>query len=606
MALPRAWMRVASLAALAVLLFCANAQAKYGDLWITDPQPECSSADTGYVYSVNPTTHVVSLLTAGGALRKPLDVAASPDGKTVWVADAQAFDTSLPHSGCDTGNGGVIAIDTTTGAQTVVSNTSNPGTTWVDPSSIAYDGVNNRLIVLDKGGTAKIYAVDLATHSQTTLISSGLPAPQSVVVRDGVVYVLDDVANSGPEIFKVSEQNIPPTLTPVSIDSKMGLSRDMAFASNGDLIVFDEQVGGTTHPGVLRINTTSGIATELGPTTTMAPSEICAPGDPLPSYTHPVSLAADPTGTHFYGFDAGPVNPMWCGTPASGIPPTDGLMFSIDGTNGAGTWVAGGKTPRPWAAAPAGMTAAYNRAPKAAAAAVTAQVGDPVTIDASSSMDPDGDALSYRFDLNDDKVLETSSTSPTVTTSFAAEGDHVVGVEVSDSFGGVSVTTTVVHVLAKPVVQDTTTTTTETTTTETTVPPVNPPVVTPPVDQTTPQVPAQVTLGQLISKGGVTVPLICTTDCSVSGTLTMFAKDFRNLTAAERKIVLGTGSLVLKAGKHGNLRIRLTKKAKKQLKIALGKASAAARRKIRLNLTLTSKYKSGKKKTIRRKIILKG
>src|SRR4051794_10379657 len=244
----------AALTALVFTLLCASAQAKLGDVWLADPDSENCTTDTGYVYDVNPSTHVVGILASGGYLRSPRDVAASPDGKTVWVADADAF---YPPGGCNSGPGGVIAIDTTTGAQTIVSNFSNPATTWAEPISIAYDGVHNRLVVLDRPTvccTDKIYGVDLTTHAQTLLVdSASLATPQSIVVSaSGAIYVVDDTVNGGsaPQISRVDESTAPTgpySLVAVSTDPDLGLPRDIAFAANGDLLVFDESVSGT-HP----------------------------------------------------------------------------------------------------------------------------------------------------------------------------------------------------------------------------------------------------------------------------------------------------------------------------------------------------------------------
>jgi DNA-binding beta-propeller fold protein YncE len=620
-ALLRARMR-AVLPALFFLVLCAPAQAKVGDLWLADPQPECPGGpggeDTGFVYSVNPTTHLIGLLTAGGNLRKPMDVAASPDGNTVWVADMDAFDPTPASGTCDDGNGGVIAVDTTTGTQTIVSSDPDPGAVWSNPRSIAYDSAHRRLVVLDAGTTgAKIYGLDPVTKQQTLLVDSGLATPQAIAVAaDGTIYVVDATANGGgPVVSKVVEAGSPPySMDPVATGPNMGLPRDLAFAANGDLLVFDESLS-TSHPGFVRVNlhdnpppAASANAVEVGPTGTTSPAQLCdtSTAVTMAPYNHPQSLASDPSGTKFYAFDSGPIDPQWCPTPASGIAPTDGLIFSIDPTNAAATWAAGGVTPRPWIS-PEGLTVAYNRKPIARGPVIepAAFVGEVVSIDASRSSDPDGDPLTYLFKLDGDKPIAPAGPGSLVATAFNTAGDYVVGVEVSDPNGGVDATTTTVHVLAKPPT------------------PTKDPVVTPPQDDpapptgtptitatlpdgTTTQIPLTVTLQQLLSPSGVAIPLTCTSDCVVIGTLQISLKDFKNLTAAAKLLTLGKGSLSIKAGKTGKLKIKLTKAARKKLKIALSSAHISARRKIKLSLTLQSKYKSGKKKTIRRKIVLKG
>jgi hypothetical protein len=124
-------------------------------------------------------------------------------------------------------------------------------------------------------------------------------------------------------------------------------------------------------------------------------------------------------------------------------------------------------------------------------------------------------------------------------------------------------------------------------------------------DTTTVKVPTSITLKQLLSKNGISIQLSCGSDCTTKGALTMSWKDLRSLTAASRSFTVGRGSLKLKAGHKGTLHIRATAKAKKRLRKLARSASIAAHRKIVLHLTLHTTYKSGKKKTIRRKIILK-
>ncbi|MBX0287413.1 carboxypeptidase regulatory-like domain-containing protein [Halomicroarcula sp. F28] len=66
----------------------------------------------------------------------------------------------------------------------------------------------------------------------------------------------------------------------------------------------------------------------------------------------------------------------------------------------------------------------------------SASVGETVTFDASGSTDPDGDTLSYEWDLDDDGNFD-DATGETASTSFSSTGDQTVTVRVSDDNGGV-------------------------------------------------------------------------------------------------------------------------------------------------------------------------
>jgi uncharacterized delta-60 repeat protein len=72
-------------------------------------------------------------------------------------------------------------------------------------------------------------------------------------------------------------------------------------------------------------------------------------------------------------------------------------------------------------------------------------VGEPVTLDASGSSDPDGHVAAVAWDLNGDGIYG-DATGTAVATSFATGGDHLIGVAVTDDDGVTTRTTRTVTV----------------------------------------------------------------------------------------------------------------------------------------------------------------
>ncbi len=84
-----------------------------------------------------------------------------------------------------------------------------------------------------------------------------------------------------------------------------------------------------------------------------------------------------------------------------------------------------------------------------AATPVSPAVGEDVVLDASGSSDPDGQVVSYDWDLNGDGSF-TDARGPRVETTFATAGSHVVRVRVADDDGLSATGELAVTVMAPP------------------------------------------------------------------------------------------------------------------------------------------------------------
>lgn len=82
--------------------------------------------------------------------------------------------------------------------------------------------------------------------------------------------------------------------------------------------------------------------------------------------------------------------------------------------------------------------------------------GESVLLDATGSSDPDGDGLTYLWDLNNDGFWDVSGVNPTVTWStlnfygIFDDGSYTIRLRVSDGDGGVTIATTTLHVANTP------------------------------------------------------------------------------------------------------------------------------------------------------------
>ncbi len=293
-----------------------------------------------------------------------------------------------------------------------------------------------------------------------------------------------------------------------------------------------------------------------------------------------------------------------------------GAAGTVGAGGGGGSSGAPGASAATVAVSPVGsepkVTLSYNLAPHAALtpSATTVYTGDPVTFDAAGSSDPDGDALSYGFDLgNHTYEIPPNSGTTAYQTSFDSPGTKTVGVRVSDGNGHSDIATASVEVVTKPAGgggggggaggggsttppsggggqstgggssgSNSTPTVSVPSTTNTSV--------------------------EDVRENGLPVTVSCAQACSVSGDLLLDSATAKHLGFASRLVVVGTAKATLRHAGKVVLRIRFKRRAIKRQAFT---GQVAAQRKIKLILRVKTKYKkSGKSSSVRRKLVLHG
>ena len=188
-----AWTAAAALlAAFAFAPTAASAQLSAGDIVVADPN--AFDGDGGLI-DVNPTSGAQSALSnntisAQHLFRDPTALVLDPDGSII-VADPGAFG----------GTGGLIRVDSITGQQTPLSsNAISIQGLFEDPVGIAI-AHSGQLLVTDSsayGGGGAVIAVDRATGQQS-LVSNDTVSPTALFVnpsgiaieRGGTILVAD-------------------------------------------------------------------------------------------------------------------------------------------------------------------------------------------------------------------------------------------------------------------------------------------------------------------------------------------------------------------------------------------------------------------------------
>jgi hypothetical protein len=250
----------------------------------------------GFIIKVDPTTGAQSVISAGGLLNLPFDVAVGANGKVI-VSDS----------------GRLISIDSATGSQTLVADNSQG--TLGSPYGIAFYG--NDLLAAN---LQSLIAVDPVTGETLTVSTGGnFQYPMGVTVgANGDMYVIN--MGSMTQIVRVNAQN-----GGQKVLSKGGyLKSPQSIAIDGDNLYVTDTADGNFGTGrVIQINARTG------------KQRIVAEGGNL---VGPVGISVDAAGQLIVG-DAYTVNPQSPDIASGGY---DGAIIRINPSTGAQAIIARG------------------------------------------------------------------------------------------------------------------------------------------------------------------------------------------------------------------------------------------------------------------------
>jgi sugar lactone lactonase YvrE len=183
-----------------------------------------AAGDFGAVIRIDPSTEVQEIVAAKGTLGDPSSIAVDGVG--------QIFVTDFTEPGVFRAEGSSL-------------NRFGPAVgQWIHPTGIAYDPLNNRLVVVDRDSQT-IYALDPVSELRTVITDAAtstldlLFQPENVSVdATGQILVADRGGGGNPSrVIKVDpitgEQSVVPNLG--SFDTAIGIALD----ANGRLLVSD-------------------------------------------------------------------------------------------------------------------------------------------------------------------------------------------------------------------------------------------------------------------------------------------------------------------------------------------------------------------------------
>ena len=255
----------AAAAILAALLLAPAASAvelQPGDIVVADPN---AFGGSGGLIDVNPDSGSQTAVSSNAVSSQdlfvdPSSVALLRDG-TLAVADPNAFG----------GSGGIIRVDPGTGQESVLaSNASSPSIAFfADPVGVAVDSLG-RLLVTDSnaaGGSGAVISVDTSTGAQSLVSSNDnstadlFARPVGITVeRNGTILVADPDSGASGAIIAVDPQTGQQKVVTDNATSQTDLFADplgVAVETPGTLLVANTAPDPAAN-GVVLVNRSSG------------------------------------------------------------------------------------------------------------------------------------------------------------------------------------------------------------------------------------------------------------------------------------------------------------------------------------------------------------
>lgn len=245
-----------------------------GDIIVADPN---AFGGAGGIIRVDPTTGAQTVVSSGGLFVDPMGVTVDRNGDII-VVDQNAFG----------GAGGLIRVDAATGGQTIIS----AGGAFANPTGVALDA-NGDIIVADRGpgtyfGTGYIFRVNPTTGAQTLVSSGGYFLDPNTVAVDtnGDIFVADNNCCGGAYGIGGGIIRVDPATGAQTLISSGGSFLDpfgVAIDANRDVVLADP-CGFCLSGGV-------GVVFKIAPAT--GAQIITSTGS---YFVSPTGVAIDPTG----------------------------------------------------------------------------------------------------------------------------------------------------------------------------------------------------------------------------------------------------------------------------------------------------------------------